>query len=97
MHYARLLICHNRGYSISGSVGKFGESFQGLEVVQGAEVWVAKLLEQRQSPLVVPGTEGGGDLRLVLLLPRRRDGVGFSRSERQKAACRNFRQAAQSI
>ena len=67
------------GNSISGSIGKFGEGFQGLEVVQGAEVWVAELLEQRQSPLVVSGPEGGGDLRLVLLLPSRRGGVGFGR------------------
>ena len=60
-----------------------------MDFVQSAEVWVAELLEQRQSPLVFPGPEGGGDLRLVLLLPRRRGGVGFSRSERQKAACQN--------
>ncbi len=60
-----------RRYIIAHCGGVVAEGFQGLEVVQGAEVWVAKLLEQRQSPLVVPGPEGGGNFRLVLLLLRR--------------------------
>ena len=53
---------------------------QCLEVVQSADVWVAVLLEQLLGKLVVPNPEGIGDLRLVLLLPRRFGGIRIGRS-----------------
>ena len=55
-----------------------------MDFVQSAEVRVAELFVERMGAFIIPGPEGGGDLRLVLLLQSRRGGVGIGCAGRKK-------------